>query len=269
MIGGGLKIVPNLVVDLLVDRVDLVEEGANSAAFIELYKRKEPKQMELDQILSELKPEHAEVIKSKISELDTVQEELKKAKGENETLTADLEKTKESLKEVEEKLSAEEEAAKSAAFDDTETLVKSLPKEVQEYVSVIKAKQLAAEEEVRKANEAKATSEAIAKAATLKSLPVEQEKLVSILKGASPDVVSVLETINNAIDVTVLSEVGKSAGNSTSTATDANTAWNKIEAEAAKIVKSAGDKISKQKAIAQVIKEKPELYREYLEGGAE
>ena len=27
--------------DLVIDRVDLVDEGANSAAFIELYKRKE------------------------------------------------------------------------------------------------------------------------------------------------------------------------------------------------------------------------------------
>lgn len=260
---------PNLVIDLLVDRVDLVEEGANSAAFIELYKRKEPKQMDLDQILGELKPEHAEVIKSKIGELETVQEELSKAKCENETLTADLEKAQEDLKEAELKRLKEEEAAKAASFDDTETLVKSLPKEVQDYVNVIKAKQLAAEEAVRKANEAKATSEAIAKAATLKSLPVEQEKLVSILKGASPDVVSVLETINNAIDVTVLGEVGKSAKGTSPAAKDPNVAWNKIEAEADKIVKSAGETISKQKAIAQVIKEKPELYREYLEGGAE
>ena len=32
---------PYLLEDLVITRVDLVDEGANSAAFIELYKRKE------------------------------------------------------------------------------------------------------------------------------------------------------------------------------------------------------------------------------------
>lgn len=275
---------PNLIIDLFVDRVDLVEEGANSAAFIELYKRKEPIKMELDQILAELKPEHAEVIKSKLGEVTTLETELAKAKEDNEKLTSDLEQTNEVLKETEGKIPCDcpgeadengncktcgrKKLQKSgSSFDETETLTKSLPKEVQEYLEVVKSQKIAAEEALRKANEEKIQSEAIAKAANLKSLPVEQDKLVDILKGASKDVVDLLESLNSAIDATVLGEVGKSASNQSSVATDSNTAWNKIEVEAEKIVKSAG--VTKQKAIAQVIKEQPSLYRDYLNGGAE
>ena len=32
---------PYLLEDLVIERIDLVDEGANSAAFIEIYKRKE------------------------------------------------------------------------------------------------------------------------------------------------------------------------------------------------------------------------------------
>ena len=53
---------PNILTDLIIDRVDLVDEGANSAAFVELFKRKEQgNPMELSEILSKMKPEHAGV----------------------------------------------------------------------------------------------------------------------------------------------------------------------------------------------------------------
>ena len=49
---------------------------------------------------------------------------------------------------------------------------------------------------------------------------------------------------------------------------DADAAWSKIEDEAEKVMKSAGTTMTKAKAIAQVIEDKPQLYKEYLNGGA-
>lgn len=272
---------PNIVTDLIVDRVDLVEEGANSAAFIELYKRRESKpDMTLEEILEQMKQEHAAVIKAKIAESDTavstLQTDLAKAKEELQTATDDLAKAKEELdkakacKECGEPLNEEGKCPKGCGteksgtgFDETE-VVKSASPELASYIATLKSKKDAAEEEIRKANEAKAEAEAIAKAASLKSLPIEQEKLVGILKGATPDLVDILTSINSAIDTTVLDEVGKSTkGN---VATDSNVAWSKIETAADTIAKNAG--ITKQAAIAQVIKEQPQLYKDYLNGGA-
>ena len=68
---------PYILEDLVIDRVDLVDEGANSAAFIELYKRKEQSKMNFEEILSKMKPEHAKVIQET---LDTVTNDLTKAK---------------------------------------------------------------------------------------------------------------------------------------------------------------------------------------------
>ena len=45
---------PNMMTDLVIDRVDLVEEGCNSAAFIRLYKSRGEK-MSYESILKSLK----------------------------------------------------------------------------------------------------------------------------------------------------------------------------------------------------------------------
>lgn len=278
---------PNLIIDLIVDRVDLVEEGANSAAFIELYKRKEPKPMTVEEILQELSPEHAEVLKTKITAGEQAETDLAKAKEDLVQATADLDKAKQAAEDAERKLPCECEGeadengvckecgrtkqAKSKdgmAFDETETM-KSLPKEVREYLEVAKTRAEAAETELRKARQQKIEDDAITKAASLKSIPVDQKVLVSVLKTASKEVVEVLEAANKAIDTTVLNEVGKAAHAGTFTAGDSNAAWNKIEAEADKLVKSADGKVTKAKAIARIIKEQPELYKQYLDGGAE
>ena len=104
--------------------------------------------------------------------------------------------------------------------------------------------------------------EAVAKAAELKALPIGTEKLVGVLKSCSADMVDVLTTINAAIEGTVLDEVGKS--NADSKGADA---WSKIEAKADEIAKR--DSVTKQKAVSIAIKENPELYKEYLQGGAD
>lgn len=286
---------PYLLEDLVIDRVDLVDEGANSAAFIELYKRKERSAtMDIKEILSKMKPEHSSVIQA---ELDKLSGDIAKAKEDLATVTAerdtamqDLEKAKEGLNAAnEDKEKAESELKtlkakqseececdgeadengmckvcgkpkKKATFDEEETL-KSMPAAARAMFIKMRTQKEAAEEEVRKAKDAEAQAEAVAKAAELKALPIETEKLVGVLKGCSADMVDVLTTINAAIEGTVLDEVGKS--NAGSKGADA---WSKIEAKADEIAKR--DSVTKQKAVSIAIKENPELYKEYLQGGA-
>ena len=231
--------------------------------------------MEVNEIISKMKPEHAEVIQGAIN---SVSEELAKAKEDLATVTAERDTANEDLakaKEELETLRAEgnddgkddgkdgaEKAKSGSAFDETETL-KSMPQEVREMFAKMKAQKEAAEEEIRKAKEEKETAEAIAKAKELKAIPVEQDKLVDIIKGANADLLDLLSVVNAAIEGTVLDEVGKSNAQKSDNGADA---WAQIEAKADEVAKR--DSVSKQKAISIVIKEEPNLYKEYLQGGA-
>lgn len=285
---------PYLLEDLVVDRVDLVDEGANSAAFIELYKRKERSAtMDVKEILSKMKPEHSETIQAEMDRLsgdvtkandtlasvtaerDTAIEDLNKAKEDLNAANDELAKAKSELETLKSKQSEEctcdgEEdengvckecgkPKKKAAFDEEET-IKSMPANVRAVFEKMKTQKEAAEEEVRKAKEAEKHAEAVAKAAELKALPIETEKLVGVLKSCGADMVEVLTTINAAIEGTVLDEVGKSNPNN-----KGGDAWSKIEAKADEIAKR--DNVTKQKAVSIAIKENPELYKEYLQGG--
>lgn len=280
--------------DLVIDRVDFVDEGANSAAFIELYKRKETrKPMELTEILSKMKPEHAEVIQkafeAKDEALSKANADLEAAVQSNTDNEAALNTANEALAKANAELEtykakathcecdgeADEDGIcktcgkpkKSAAFDETETL-KSMPEAARAMFEKMRMQKEAAEAEVRKANEEKAEAAAIAKAASLKAIPVEQEKLVGILKSCTSEVVDLLTTINSAIEASVLTEVGKNAGNGvkTSALTTSEEAWAKIEAKANEIAKR--DSVTIEKAMSIALDENPELYREYLNGGA-
>lgn len=262
---------PYILEDLVVNRVDLVDEGANSAAFIEIFKRKEHTEMDVTEILSKMKPEHAEVIQAAIDkakeDLAKAQEELATATSERDEAVQERDKVKEDLSELSDELEStktELEEAKKAEgvqpMDETETL-KSMPEDVRVMFEKMRAQKETAEEELRKAKDAEQTAEAVAKANSLKAIPVEQEKLVNILKGADDSIVDLLTVVNAALEGVVLDEVGKSrvGGNESD-------AWAKIESKAADIAKN--ENITKAKAISRVIKDEPELYREYLQGGA-
>lgn len=271
---------PYLLEDLIVDRVDFVDEGCNSASFIELYKRKEKHIMDVKEILSKMKPEHASVIQEAI---DSAAEELRKSKEDLASVQTELDTVKADLEVLKAKCTdddpddknddddvnddvnddAHDDATKAkdgSAFDETET-IKSLPKEARELIEKLRSQKDAAEEEVRKAKDEKITAEAVAKAKELKAIPVEHDKLVNIIKVATPDIIDLLTVVNAAIEGTVLDEVGKSH-----TKESGADAWTKIEAKADEIVKR--DSVTKQKAISIAIKENPELYKEYLQGGA-
>lgn len=248
---------PNLMLDLEVDRVDLVDEGANSEAAIRLYKRKENDTiMGFEDIIAKMKPEHAEVIKSA---LQKVTADLATAKTELEVATTDLAKTKEELSVATTEVAKMKEAASEEPS--TEDVIKNLDPAVQDVFKSLKAQKEAAEAVVKQLNDKKLEDEAIAKAKELKGLPVEETKLVAVVKSVSDDVYDVLKAASAAIESSdMFTEVGKA-----NTESDSD-AWSKIEKKAVELSETA--KISKQKAIAHVIKDNPDLYREYLKGGA-
>ena len=248
--------------------------------------------MDFTEILSKLKPEHAEVIQKAFEAKDT---DLTKAREEltaaNESITAKeaaLGEANEALAKANAELETLKskhcecdgesgddgvckscnKPKKSVAFDETETL-KAMPEAARAMFLKMRAQKEAAEEQVRKSAEEKAEAEAIAKAASLKAIPVEQEKLVGILKSCTPEITELLTTINTAIESTVLGEVGKNRGNGAElggASTTSDEAWNKLEKRAEEVAKR--DSVTKEKAMATVIKENPDLYREYLNGGA-
>ena len=243
--------------------------------------------MDFEQILSKMKPEHAsviqEVIKAKDAEITKAREDLDTANASIADKDEQLQKANEALenanaeieKQKDKNCSCDGEAdengicktcgkpKKSASFDETET-IKSMPENVRAMFEKMRAQKEAAEEQVRKAAEQEAEAKAIAKAASLKAIPVEQEKLVGILKGCTTEVADLLTTINSAIEATVLDEVGKNKGNGAST--DNVDAWGKLEKKAEEIAKR--DSVTKEKAMSIAVNENPDLYREYLNGGA-
>ena len=270
--------VPFILKDLVIDRVDLVDEGANSAAFIQLYKRKErSEEMDLTDIIAQMKEEHALVVKSTLADLEAkvekLQAQLDEITIERDNAKADLQKVKDELEKAQEDLKKAKDELKvaKAKIDDNEEenfeeILKSLPENARELFKKMKMQKEAAEEAIRKAKEAEEHAQAVSKAAELKALPVEQDKLVNVIKGCSKEVLELLTTINAAMEETVLGEVGKSRANAGASTGTSNAAWDKIEAKAAEIQKSRG--VSKAKAISIVIEENPDLYKEYLQGGA-
>ena len=249
---------PNLLMDLVVDRVDLVDEGANSAAFIKLYKRKEMETgMDFNEIISKLKPEHAEIIQAEIVKAKTevpeeVAKELSDTKEELITTKTELENFKEEVKKSKE----------PAQEENFEEVLKSLDPAVQKVFKSLQAQKEAAEQVAKQLNEQKEEEEAIEKAKALKALPVEEDKLVQVVKGVSDDVYEILKSAAKVLEESeIFEEVGKGKGGTGST-----DAWSKIEKKADEIAKR--DSITKEKAISVVINENPELYKEYLNGGA-
>ena len=239
---------PNYYLDLEVNRIDLVNEGANSEAYIKLFKRKGRSIMTFEEIIAKMKPEHAEVVKAKFAEVNS----------QIDTLTTDLVKTKEDLTKVTDEVNKSKETKPEGAT--TEEVIKGLDPKVQEIFKSITAQKEAAETIAKQLNDEKVEKAAIEKAKELKNIPVEEAKLVEVTKSVSPEVFEVLKAASDAIDTNVLKSVGSS-----NEGTSGADAWTQIEKKADTMAEA--ENITKQKAIAKVIKAEPKLYAEYLKGG--
>lgn len=264
---------PTILTDLEVDRVDLVEEGANSVAYIKLFKTKGDSIMTLEEILNSLKPEHKAVVEEALTKAREEAVETAKASfteqgtqsAETDAKIGDLEKAicdkDEVIKELQEKV-AKYEDTEEKSFDE---VLKSVDPAVQSVIKQMKKQSEEAIALVNKYKEEEVTNIAKSTAESLKGLPVDQDKLVDVIKkGVSPEVLDILKAASKAVED---SDIFKSKGsNPTQSVGAGSDAWDQIEAKAAVIAKS--ENISKSKAVARVIKEEPVLYKAYLDGGA-
>lgn len=276
---GSCELVPTELKRLKIDRVDLVPEGANSAAFVTLYKGKEMKSMDATEILSKLKPEHAAVIQAEFDSLKKAKEDAEKACEENKKAceaaaaqtqsgNPDDEDTKkanggQSQAKPDNTLSAKA-AEGTTSFDEDETLTKGLDPQVVAFIDQLKKQKAAAEEVAKEAIAKERHANAVAKAAELKALPIEESQLVAFIEKSNDETIDLLSAIAKGIESTVLSEEG--ANTSQTFTKSSSAAWEKIEKEAQRLATERG--VTVAKATGMVISEQPELYKEYLEGGA-
>ncbi|MNI91587.1 hypothetical protein D3C73_1492750 [compost metagenome] len=78
---------------------------------------------------------------------------------------------------------------------------------------------------------------------------------------------AVLTAANNAIEESLsFTEVGKGKADTANNNKDSDAAWAKIEKRADELVLEK--KVTREKAVSMVISEQPELYKEYMKGGA-
>ena len=248
--------------------------------------------MDVEAILQKLQPEHATVLKDAMAAsakeatdlkavLSTEQETVTAQKQSIDTLTADLTKSNEALTAIKAELdvlkaktpcscdgeTGEDGVCKSCglkkdtAFDETEVL-KGLPAGVKEYFEKLKTQKETAEAQIQKALEDKKQAEAMEKAAKFKAIPMPQEKLAALIKSAPTDLVDLLGTVNTALEQVVLTEKGRATGGASD-----NSAWEQIEKKAKEMASTSG--LTHQQAIAAVLKQNPDLYTQYLNGGTE
>lgn len=256
-----------LIKKMVIDRVDMVDEGSNTESFIKLTKRKESDSvMTYEEIKKSLKEEDAAVIEA----------ELAKAKAEvpAETVTA-LEKANTDLTAVNAELvtanesvatltATNEDLAKAKPADEEPTfedMLKSLPEPMKAIAQKMQDEKVAAETLAKSMHETKIMDEALAKAKEIDKAPLEVEKLAKLLKSAPEELVALLKSMNALITDGAMDDLGKGAGEGG----EGTDAWEVIEKRAAKLM--ADDKtLTKAKAISEVVQEDEELYKRYLDG---
>jgi hypothetical protein len=259
---------PNFVIDLEVDRVDLVDVGDNSEAFIALYKRKEQKTLMYEEILAKMDKTDADVIRGELAKAKAevpaeTTEELEKAKQEKAAAETKFQSAFDEGEVMKSKIKTLE--AGTTTEPDFEEVLKSMDPSLQKMFRTLNDQKIAAETVAKAAADKAITDAAVAKAATLKSLPVDEAELVEVCKSASPEVIAILTKASKAIEESVnFDELGKSKDKAAATSVNADAAWAKIEKRAKEIATERN--ITQEKAVSAVITEQPEMYREYMKG---
>lgn len=144
-----------------------------------------------------------------------------------------------------------------------EDLLKGMPEAVRKMVEEARKEAKEAQEIAKAERETRLKQEFIAKAQQLPALGVKPEELGLVLKAVAeacpneyPKVEAVLKAANKAIET---SELFKSYGSGNE---GEGSAWEEIQKRAAEICKS-DPSITKEVAIAKVIRQEPELYNRY------
>lgn len=211
--------------------------------------------MNFEEIVGQLKPEHAEIVKGVVQ----------KAKDE---LDAAIQRAEAAESEV----AVAKSAGKSEA-ELEEEIVKSIKDPaVKALMEVQISKRKAAEAAIAKAKEAELETEAISKAKEASNVGAEEAKLAEVykkLKNTDAELANEVFGIFKAASALIaeggaLQEIGKSASGGESNLVDADNAWAKIESAASEIAKT--QKISQAQAITKAIDANPELYNAYVSG---
>lgn len=274
-----------VMIDTKLDRVDLVEEGSCSEAYIMMYKGKDGalkvSKERVEAILAKMKPEYAtevreyfegqiEKAKCKKSEEDA---ELDKAKEDLKDANKELQKTKDELKDANEELAKAkqdlaaanknlEDVAKSKGNEepDFEEVLKAAPEAMRGFLKQLKQSQDEAVAKAKQLEEEKAHNEAVAKAKELSVLPVKEQELVDLFKSKEGAVVApMLEKIAKSImESGLLDEKGTGVNYNNN---DANA---DIDARVEALAKSKN--ISKEKAMVEIFQADPEAYAKYNGG---
>lgn len=249
------------IVKLDVNRVDIVPEGANSEAFITIVKGKETKGlMDFEKIMESMKTEDADVIRAEIAKAkaevpEATATEIAKLKGDVDDLTGKLETANESI-------------AKSKPEPTEEEIMKSASPEIRAAYEKMKKSKDAAELVAKEAMEAEEERVAKERSSSLSNLPLSDEEAISLAKGLSEEHFTLIENVAKAFKADgagLLDELGSSA--TEDNVAKAKDAWTKIEKAAKDIAERDG--ITIEKAMSTAIRENKELYKVYVDGGAE
>lgn len=238
------------LVNLNLDRVALCNQGANSRAHILLTKRKETKNMTVEELLKAMTPEQAKVITDHLASITKAKDEsIAQLTGEVTTLkstvtslTEQVEKSKPAVPQPAATPSAEE-VLKSASPE-----IKSLFEGMQNTMNTL----VAAQEE----NLAKSRFEAV------KALPVEEATLKGVLKSASPAVFEVLKAAAAAVTATTKA-VGTNVDGEMPGATTG--AYATLEKSAKEIQKSNAG-LTYEQAFTKACEADPAAYTKYCRG---
>lgn len=230
-----------VLLDLFLTSIDLVEEGANSEAFIKIIKGRNVR-MDLEKLLAGLTPEQASVIAGILKSANSKDAIIADLQAKIDTLTEEVNKSK---------------ADKTKG----DINVEALDPAVKAYIETINKQKKLAEEAYAEALAEKAKIERVEKAKKISNLGTVEE-LSNVIDGMSDAQFALLEKANEVIAKSkMFDEVGTDAeGNSTTTSKEA---WEKIE-KAAQELQKATPTLTKEAAISEVVKLRKDLYTAYV-----
>lgn len=242
----------NLVLRLNVNRVDLVKEGCNTAAFIKLTKGRN-EIMTIPEILDSMTPEHSALLKAHIDGLELVAKSVP-------TLTADLAKAKGDVTLLTDKVTLLEKTAPAVIpTATTEDLIKGLPEALQSTFTAVLEKAKTSEAALAAFVDVQKTKDATLIAQSLKALPFEETELVDVVKSADAKTLEVLKKAAATIESNLLTPKGTSTPGTDFAGKDA---MEVIEKEAKIIATNEG--LTYEKAFSKALTNNPSLYEQYM-----
>lgn len=251
---------------LIVDRVDLVDLGANDDSFIRVFKGRNVKELTFEEVLKSLPEDQRKLVETKLTDVtkskDTAEESLAKEVEKAKTAEKEAKEAKEALAKSKEELEkAKKSAAEPSDEPSEEEVLKSMPEFMRErFISQKKQLELA-EEMTRQSMEREAELKAVQKAKDLKALPLTDDELTTIAKSVDDDTFNILSALaKNIGESDAFTDIGKSRGPKADSTGD----FSIIEKRATEIATAKG--ISHAHAIREVVENNPELYKQYLGG---